>query len=149
MGFAYAVSQATETTVIEFMDDIDLSEYNWDFNTAIAPGGSAEMYVSRNGSNYTGVTEIGGLTYELHDAAGRGGYIEGPFGNSVPSGLFSMAAGVKIDKDLAFSYNITGSIRGSIGSDGTGTLTLKINGGRYYVSRKYTSNQNGYSRYGD
>ena len=149
LGFAYAVSQATETTVIEFMDDIDLSDYNWDFNTAIAPGGSAEMYVSRNGSNYTGVTVIGGLTYELHDAGGRGGYIDGPFGNSVSGGLFSMAAGVKIDKDLAFSYNITGSIRGSIGSDGTGTLTLKINGGRYYVSRKYTSNQNGYSRYGD
>ncbi len=149
LGFAYAVSQATETTVIEFMDDIDLSEYNWDFNTAIAPGGSAEMYVSRNGSNYTGETEIGGLTYNLYDMGGRGGYVDGPFGASIQGGSFSVAAGVTIDADLVFPYNITGSIRGSIGSDGTGTLTLKINGGRYYVSRKYTSNQNGYLRYGD
>lgn len=152
-GFAYAVSQATETTVIKLMNNIDLSDYNWDGDYVIVPSGSASMSVYKKDDQwgyYTGVAEIGGYEYTLVDG-GRGMQIISPFGSSSTSNgpYFGLTAGESVDVDLIFrSGAITGNLSGTINNNGTGTLTLTINGGMYTAERRYTLEDNGYTIYG-
>ena len=151
LGLAYAVPNASSTTTIELMNNIDLSDYNWDLggfnetNTVVVPSGSGGMYVSRDGNYYTGTVTIGGYTYTLNDG-GRGCFINSKFGFS--NGYFSVTAGGSVDITLTFPHDITGSLKGTIGSDGTGTLTLTINGGSYTEERGYTLEKNEYEIYG-
>ena len=150
-GLAYAVLKANSTSTIELMNNIDLSDYNWDLgefnenNTVVVPGGSGGMYVSRDGNYYTGTVTIGGYTYTLVDG-GRGCFISSEFGSS--NGYFSVTAGGSVNTTLTFPHGITGSLKGTMGSDGTGTLTLTINGGSYTEERGYILEKNEYEIYG-
>ena len=151
LGLAYAVLNASSTSTIELMNNIDLSDYNWDLgglnetNPVVVPSGSGDMYVSRDDNYYTGTVTIEGYTYTLNDG-GRGCFISSPFGFSI--GYFSVTAGNSVNTTLNFPHDITGSLKGTIGSDGTGTLTLTINGGSYTEERGYTLEKNEYEIYG-
>ena len=153
-GLAYAVPNASSTSTIKIMNNIDLSDYNWDLGglnetnpvvVVVVPSGSGDMYVSRDGNYYTGTVTIGGYTYTLNDG-GRGCFISSKFGFS--NEYFSVTAGGSVDITLTFPHDITGSLKGTIGSDGTGTLTLTINGGSYTEERGYTLEKNDYEIYG-
>ena len=139
LGLAYAVLNASSTTTIKLMNNIDLSDYNWDLggfdenNTVVVPSGSGDMSVSRDGNYYTGTVTIGGYTYTLLDG-GQGGFISSPFGFS---DRFSVTAGGSVNTTFSFPNGITGTLSGTM-EDGTGTLTLTINGGSYTEERGYT-----------
>lgn len=149
LGLAYAVSNASSTTTIKLMNNIDLSDYNWDLggfdenNTVVVPSGSGDMSVSRDGNYYTGTVTIGGYTYTLLDG-GQGGFISSPFGFS---DRFSVTAGGSVNTTFSFPNGITGTLSGTM-EDGTGTLTLTINGGSYTEERGYTLEKNEYEIYG-
>ena len=168
-GFAYAINNLDSTSTIELMNNIDLSDYNWNLSfwqgattetTYYVTGGEASFTIedltSAGFQNNKPQVNINGITYTL-----QWGGVGRPFYFTTSLTGMGWSGDLRIptteDNGITFDSGITGqftaTLTGTIGEkDARASCTLKINSGSFVYGTTSTTEgkvvYNGYEIYG-